>query len=516
MVTPKLFSKITIRRGERNDLPDLSSSEFGFATDTGEVFIGAPDLPSLENKGRNEQNETFPYKNVQIITTTSEHTEILDYTYKSNSPFNAQTGVHPTLPVFRSYQQKFDDFLNFDDFVTDTTDVAPDLNRAIRENANLRKIINISSNDYIIDTPVKLAPNTTLKGEGIDHTFLIHTNADSINGPRYLFETIDSDFNEGIAIGTNGAELPNNIVIQDMTIVSPRAIDFFRLNRASNVIFKNVKFVTTFPGGSSIFYAFNISRLGVIIPISNIVVDGCTFVGVGNIFNPLLDPILDITVMNSNFGNPSNIVTINNDGCENFKFINNLVVGIDGDAIIATRGNNFLSSNNTFDIRNSDVTYSPIRISNNFQSGQSIHDKFYLNSGAVGLRNSSITTVYIPSNDEDMIFNGIEKSGRNAFQILGEQTNTTIPMYFNLLEYSSVRFTISVKRSGTLLYGTIDIVSDGTNAFIIDNTNGIIPSAVTFGVGVTPINGSNSMHLIYTTPDAGVGVMICTYEAIRS
>jgi len=54
MVTPKLFSKITIRRGERNDLPDLSSSEFGFATDTGEVFIGAPDLPSLENKGRNE------------------------------------------------------------------------------------------------------------------------------------------------------------------------------------------------------------------------------------------------------------------------------------------------------------------------------------------------------------------------------------------------------------------------------------------------------------------------------
>lgn len=516
MTTPKLFSKITIRRGNRDDLPDLSSSELGYATDTGEVFIGAPDLPSLQDKGRGDQNESFPYKNVQLVTTTSEHTEILNYTYKSNSPFVAQTGQNPTTPVIRPYQKKFDDFLNFDDFVTNTTDVAPDLNRAIRENANLRKIINISSNDYIIDTPVKLAPNTTLKGEGIDHTFLIHQNADPINGPQYLFETIDSDFNEGLAIGTNGASLPQNIVIQDMTIITPRAMDFFRLNRASNVTFKNVKFITTLPSGSSIFYAFRLDRLGVIVPMSNIMIDGCTFINIGNIFSPLLDPFLDITVMNSNFGNPSNIATINNDGMENFKFINNLVVGIDGDAIIATRGANLLSTNNTFDVRTSDITYSPIRISPTFVSGQSIQDKFYLNTGMKALRNSSLSTVYIPSNDEDMIFNGIEKSGRNAFEILGGQTDTVLPMYFNVLEYTSVKFNITVKRNGTLLHGEIDIITDGGTAFIIDNTSSLIPSSITFGVDIVPVDGVNLMCLTYTTPDSGTGVMLCSYEAIRS
>ena len=41
-----MFSKIKIRRGPQIDLPDLDKGEFGFTTDTGEVFIGAPDLPS--------------------------------------------------------------------------------------------------------------------------------------------------------------------------------------------------------------------------------------------------------------------------------------------------------------------------------------------------------------------------------------------------------------------------------------------------------------------------------------
>ena len=79
-----MFSKIKIRRGLQIDLPDLDKGEFGFTTDTGEIFIGAPDLPSLVGKGRGESGEEFPYKNIQILSSINSHASIQKYTLKGN------------------------------------------------------------------------------------------------------------------------------------------------------------------------------------------------------------------------------------------------------------------------------------------------------------------------------------------------------------------------------------------------------------------------------------------------
>lgn len=40
-----MISKIQMKRGPKDSLPEqLSEGEFGYATDTGELFIGAPKL----------------------------------------------------------------------------------------------------------------------------------------------------------------------------------------------------------------------------------------------------------------------------------------------------------------------------------------------------------------------------------------------------------------------------------------------------------------------------------------
>jgi hypothetical protein len=82
------------------------------------VYIGAPDLPSLQNKGRSESNEEFPYKNVQIVTDSQQLANIQKYEYKSNTSYQPQTGTSLSQPTVRTYQNKFDDFVNIEDFLS--------------------------------------------------------------------------------------------------------------------------------------------------------------------------------------------------------------------------------------------------------------------------------------------------------------------------------------------------------------------------------------------------------------
>lgn len=57
------FSRIQIRRGDKEALPQaLEEGEFGLALDTGELFIGAPNLPKLTYRN------SFPYQNVRVLT----------------------------------------------------------------------------------------------------------------------------------------------------------------------------------------------------------------------------------------------------------------------------------------------------------------------------------------------------------------------------------------------------------------------------------------------------------------
>ena len=57
------ISRIQHRRGSSGELPtNLEEAELGVTTDTGEVFIGAPNLPAIQGRS------TYPYKNLKILT----------------------------------------------------------------------------------------------------------------------------------------------------------------------------------------------------------------------------------------------------------------------------------------------------------------------------------------------------------------------------------------------------------------------------------------------------------------
>ena len=64
----KQISKIIIKKGLAEDLPvSLSEGEFAYTTDTGEVFIGAPNLSSIAYRG-DIANLKYPYQNVKLMT----------------------------------------------------------------------------------------------------------------------------------------------------------------------------------------------------------------------------------------------------------------------------------------------------------------------------------------------------------------------------------------------------------------------------------------------------------------
>lgn len=87
----KQIALIQHRRGKLSELPtQLNEAEFGFSTDTNELFIGNPSNPALAERIK---SNTFPYGNVQILTEFSENLKKITYTYKSN------TDVIAKLPI---------------------------------------------------------------------------------------------------------------------------------------------------------------------------------------------------------------------------------------------------------------------------------------------------------------------------------------------------------------------------------------------------------------------------------
>jgi Major tropism determinant N-terminal domain len=65
IVAVEQISRIQIRRGKKATLPDsLSEGEMAFTTDSGEVFIGAPDFSRVQQRS----GSIYPYKNIRILT----------------------------------------------------------------------------------------------------------------------------------------------------------------------------------------------------------------------------------------------------------------------------------------------------------------------------------------------------------------------------------------------------------------------------------------------------------------
>lgn len=253
------ISKIQVRRGLLEELPQLGSGEFGWAIDAQRLFIGngtykegAPDLG-----------------NTEILTSKSDVFSLSEvYIYKGErAGYIAQTGNSSLNPASRSMQDKFDDLVNFRDFNgagDGVTNDVTNLNHAIQQlykqsvltESRVRRTLHLSAGTYILESDyIRLLPYVKLKGDGKNSTFIIQKgNPTNPNVSYPVAKSVDSKLHEGVTIGTDAALLPGYFELEDITLINETPQDVISLDSTTDVYFNRVRFVgnTSFPTNTSL------------------------------------------------------------------------------------------------------------------------------------------------------------------------------------------------------------------------------------------------------------------------
>jgi hypothetical protein len=287
----KLFARIRVRRGLKADLPNpLMGSEFGHALDTQELFIGNGTL-----------SDGAPViGNTQILTTETDNSSAINYTYKSNTDVAPQTGPSPTTPTVRTLQEVLDDNVSIKDFGVmgdNSTDDSAAFNLATLQlytktagetsNSYWRKLF-IPAGSYLMSANELIIPsNAHIVGEGKLSTVIYLDSGSSLLA---LFQTADSLGQTGASIGSNSAELPSNIIIENMSFVcnAASATSLAQLISVSNIIFKNCYFSLAGTGTM-----FSLSLMGTATSMSGFTFDNCEFQNYAQLFP--LSPTVNVS-----------------------------------------------------------------------------------------------------------------------------------------------------------------------------------------------------------------------------
>jgi len=272
------ISRIQVRRGLQEDLPQLASGEFGWSVDEGRLWIGNGTL-----------KEGAPQiGNTEILTSRNDRLPALRYTFKGQeSGYSSQTG-----PVIRQIQDKFDDIVNFRDFITSNDKSSGDytiaLQRAIDQifpqdyynTVGVRRILHIPAGDWPI-TSITVPSFASLIGDGRNSTFIKKIG----NRAEPLIRLRDSRGNLGNDMDPVTSQLPESISIKDLTLKTDVGGNIALLENCRNITFDNVG-----------FYGANIA------PVDFGEVDFCMGMGGSNISASSHITINHCSFANSNFG----------------------------------------------------------------------------------------------------------------------------------------------------------------------------------------------------------------------
>lgn len=211
------ISKIQVRRGLQENLPQLASAELGWSIDQRRLFIG---------NGTTVEGAPV-IGNTEVLTSNSDIlTAINSYTFRGiESTYKSRTGISLTTPVVRTLQNKLDELIiSSRDFGTIGDGVADDtlaLQRAIDQvfpidyyaTVGVRRKLTIPAGTYLITSPLTIPPYANIHGDGPLSTIIRQTNiaVDSTVKLR------DSKGQVDATIGTNGAILPSQIIISTIS-----------------------------------------------------------------------------------------------------------------------------------------------------------------------------------------------------------------------------------------------------------------------------------------------------------
>jgi hypothetical protein len=332
------ISRIQVRRGLDQDLPNLAAGEIGWSTDLQKLYIGnglttSPDYAPQE--GRTE-----------ILT---EHSNFLNSIVfqGTDSGYTSQTGIDLLHPVTRTLRSVLDDQFTIKSFgaVGDgVTDDTAAINRAIQQiyvsslngtHRNVQRTIRFPAGTYKVTSTILIPPNCTLVGDGKNNTVIAATTGT-------VFSTCDSLFQVGTNIGAlPGSVYPNYILIQGIQVTTAAGTTpTILLDSTTDVIFNNayiggassvpslISVANSKATSSRITFdncvlsggiaGVSFSGTAVAVRIKNSTFDGCTTYGINvgnnvtglvsenNYFNNIPTPVFGMTGNNYSYGDTIN------------------------------------------------------------------------------------------------------------------------------------------------------------------------------------------------------------------
>ena len=479
------ISQITNRLGLAADLPQLAGAEFGWSTDTRQLWIGNGTL-----------EEGAPViGNTEILTEFSAIINpVNNYTYKGEAAgYIVQTGPTPGTPVTQNLQTWLDQFATVKDFgakgdgITDDTDA---INRAlnqlycIQSNPQIRRSLFFPAGVYVVSDTINIPPYATLYGEGPENSIIQLVDGASAD---YVAQTADSLQNTGVNIGNGGATPPTDINIINMafqTLDGSKSV--FLVQSATNCEFRAVSFAgTTATLSNATAQTSGVNCLVAPSGTSDILFDGCRFGGTtyGLVSN---QNTKGIVVINSSFnllyqgvnlgsapvnGGPTG-TRINNNTFDNIYsqgiFIGAINLNLSGYNIFYDVANHFLGTANPQE--------SIILIEGN--NNASVGDMFERSDlyATTYPRINLVNTTSIATTNGSQIQLGTKtiKSGLNA-ALVGNQSNVTIFTLTTSTSIESFKIDYSIIRNTGYRTGTLVIASNqgGIPQFTDDYTENV-------------------------------------------
>jgi hypothetical protein len=510
------ISQITNRKGLAENLPQLAGAELGWSTDTRQLWIGNGTLEDGAPVIGNTEILT-EFSDILNITTT--------YTYKGQAAgYTVQTGATPGTPVTLSLQSWLDQFASVLDFgaVGDgITDDTAAINRALYQlycretNPQIRRSLFFPAGVYLISGTINIPPYATLYGEGADNSVI--QLVDGSGTVEYVVQTADSLQQTGVNIGTNGAESPQYITINNIGFKSVDPLsNIFYVNDATNCRFQNVGFygpMTT----TDLDSAAN-DTAGVVfgstpsLVTTQITFDGCVFSG--TVWGTNTDQQIEaVTFTNSQFNTLYNGVVLGGGtpvlgGPTGVRVVGNLFDNIYAEGIIFGDVSLNASGHNIFyDVGNhfTGSTGTPATAIISIQSANnlSISDLFERTADyatefpRVDLNDTiSIAT----TNGSQLAMGTYVRESGTTYTLINNTTATIFTVNSDQVKAFSVNYTIvrgNGYSTGTLLVATNSGSSDLTfSDEYVQNLN--------VGVALGVSQAGSTVSVTYTTTNTGV------------
>lgn len=346
------ISKIQVRRGLEEDLPQLASGEIGWSVDTQRLWIGNGTL----------QEGAPDIGNTEILTAGSTISGVLAtiYSYKGQeSGYISQTGPSLSVPVQRQIQDKIDEQISIRDFIStidkNSGDYTAAFQRAMDEiypvsfyaTESVRRILHVPAGVYEISDAITIPPYATIIGDGKDSTIIKQTNVVS----NAVFKLRDSRGQYDLNLGLNSAILPSTVSVTGLTLQNEADSDIVSVNSSVGVSFDNVKFV----GSRSVPATQGLSKAAIkindtVAPSKNITFTRCQFSNVTYGLN-IQGDVSSVLVDNSDFDNlyqAVNATAISVLSPRHVKITNSKFNNIAKEAIVSDDNSNIISAFNYF------------------------------------------------------------------------------------------------------------------------------------------------------------------------